>query len=555
MLLALTGVIAALMGGAVDWTGVLDRAEGASIDARFALRGAERPGPVAVVGIDVSTVRDPRLPRWPWPRSLQGRLIRDVRALHPRLIVYDVEVVQPTSRKQDLSLYASVSAARPVVMVSSLVGPGGSTPIFGGSRNLAEAGGVPAYPQFPAAPGGEVRRLSPGFDGLASVAVVAARAVGRRVRLASGAEPLIDFPGGAGTVPEVPAVDVLHRRADADRLRGRIVVVGATDPTLQDVHATAAGGGSRLSGPELEADAISTALAGFPLRAAPGWVDALLVLVSAFLAPVLAARRTAGVGVAGALAWLCAGAGIAALAFGDGTVLQLMPPLSATVVSGAGVVLVDLFTVRRQRAALIATFERYVPRDHVGRVVAAAEAGGGLPEQLEATVMFCDLRGYTGFAEGLAPDALLAALNRYLGQVSDAVMDNGGSVVTFLGDGVMSVFGAPLPSERHAEQALAAGLRVVELVGADRVGVGIATGMVISGTVGSGRRMEYAAIGDTTNVAARVQALTREVGRPILLTDATRRRLGEATGLECLGEHALRGRAAPLTLWSPMSRT
>ncbi len=551
VLLTATAGFAALLGGVVAWTGVLQRAEGASLDARFALLGTQRPGPVSVVGIDNATLSDPGLPRWPWPRSLQGRLIRDVHALHPRLIVYDVEVIQPTTQRQDLSLYAAVSASRPVVMVSSRVGPGGATPIFGGNRNLMAAGGLAAYPQFPVAPGGEVRRLSAGFNGLPSVAVVAARAVGRRLRLAGDADPLIDFPGGAGTVPEVSAVDVLDHRPDARRLRGRIVVIGTTDPNLLDVHATAAGGGSLLSGPELEADAISTALAGFPLRPAPGWLDALLVLVSALVAPALAAWRTAAIGVVGAFAWLCAGAGLTALAFAGGTVLAVFAPLTATVVSGAGVVLVDLLTVRRERAALIATFERYVPSDHVGRVVAAVESDAGLPEQLEATVMFCDLRGYTAFAEGRPPEELLAALNRYLADVSDAVMDHGGSVVTFLGDGVMAVFGAPLPTEHHADQALAAARVVVQAVGADRVGVGIATGTVISGTVGSGRRLEYAAIGDTTNVAARVQTLTREVGRPILLTSATRDKLTGVDDLDCLGAFKLRGRGAELTLFAP----
>lgn len=179
--------------------------------------------------------------------------------------------------------------------------------------------------------------------------------------------------------------------------------------------------------------------------------------------------------------------------------------------------------------------------------------GAGLAEELDATVMFCDLRGYTGLAEHLGPTELLATLNRYLGEVSDAVMDRGGSVVTFLGDGVMAVFGAPLPSADHAGRALAAAHAVVSAVGADRVGVGLATGPIVSGTVGSGRRLEYAAVGDTTNVAARVHALTRELPRPILLTAATRAQLPEPEGatLEELGAIAVRGREASLELWAP----
>jgi adenylate cyclase len=553
VLLAATAAIAALAGGVADWTGVLGRAEGASIDTRFAIRGTESPGAVGVVGIDERTLMAPGIPAWPWPRGLQARLIRAVHALHPRLIVYDIQITEPAP--QTISLYDAVSASRPVVMVTTEVAPGGQTRIFGGNQNLAPIGALPAWAQFPSATEGEVRRLPTGFRGLDSVALVAARAVGRPARIRPGATPLIDFPGGSGTVREVPAIDILRRTAPPGALRGKIVVVGLVAQAFGDVHATAAGGGSQLSGPELEADAITTALSGFPLHGAPGWLDAALVLVSALLAPVLALWRSASLGTVAALAWLVAGGVIAQLAFDGGTVLELMPALAATLISGVGVNIVDLATVRRQRSQLIATFERYVPRDHVGRVVARAEPEAGLAaEQLEATVMFCDLKGYTGFAEHLDPDELLQTLNRYLGQVSDAVMDHGGSVVTFLGDGVMAVFGAPLASDDHASQALAAARTVVAAVGADRVGVGLASGSVVSGTVGSGRRMEYAAIGDTTNVAARVQALTRELHRPILLTDRTHDLLtGTDNGqdLEPLGEFTLRGRLQPLTLWGP----
>jgi len=241
-----------------------------------------------------------------------------------------------------------------------------------------------------------------------------------------------------------------------------------------------------------------------------------------------------------------------------------MPVLAATLTGTAGAVVADLATVRRERAQLRRTFERFVPPEHVGRVVDRAEGGAGLGDELDATVLFCDLRGFTTFAEGHAPDAVLTALNRYLQRVSDAVMDHGGTVVSFLGDGVMAVFGAPLESKDHAVQALAAAQAIVSSGEADRVagalpasgspgavvGVGLASGAVLSGTVGSGRRMEYAAIGDTTNVAARVQELTKELGHNILMTDATRARLSEDANVRRVGERRLRGREAPTVLWT-----
>ncbi len=255
------------------------------------------------------------------------------------------------------------------------------------------------------------------------------------------------------------------------------------------------------------------------------------------------------VGVWVAFGWMCLLAVIAQLAFDGGMVLALMAPLSAAFVSGIGVGVVDLTTVRRERAMLVATFARYVPSDHVKRLAERAEQEEGFADELDATVMFCDLRGFTAVAERLSPRELLAELNTYLERVSDAVMDQGGSVVTFLGDGVMAVFGAPLPDPDHATRALAAARAVVAAVGADRVGVGLASGPVVSGTVGRGRRLEYAAIGDTTNVAARVQALTRELERPILLTETTAARLLDPEEVERLGEFRLRGREEPVVVF------
>jgi adenylate cyclase len=375
---------------------------------------------------------------------------------------------------------------------------------------------------------------------------------GRHVALAPGRTAFIDFPGGPGTVPEIPAVTVLHRTSPTAALRGRIVVIGVTAASIGDQHSVAAGGGALMSGPELEADAILTAIANFPLRPAPAWLEGLLIALSATLVPAIALQRSASLASVAAFAWLIVGAAVAQFAFDDGAVVEVIAPLCAVIVSTAGVNAVDLVTVRRGRARLEATFARYVPAEHARRIADLVESGRGLADELEATVMFCDLRGWTGIAERTAPAALLSELNRYLGQVSDAVMDHGGSVVTFLGDGVMAVFGAPLPSDDHAERALAAAREILGAVGRDRIGIGLATGPVVSGTVGSGRRLEYAAIGDTTNVAARVQSMTRAIGRPLLLTAATYERLPDAerARLEYAGTHPVRGRDAGLELWT-----
>ncbi|HEY3771611.1 MAG TPA: CHASE2 domain-containing protein [Solirubrobacteraceae bacterium] len=373
----------------IQVTGVLDRAEGATLDVRFALRGARPAGQVAVVGIDTRTLAAAGIPRWPWPRRLQGELLRDVHSDGARLIVYDVQVTEPTAPAEDLALYHAVADARPVVMVTAEVGTHGATRILGGNANLRRIGALPAWDQFPVAADGEIRRFAPGYNGLNAVAVVVARALGHRVRLAPSARPLIDFPGGPGTVREVPAIALLHHTAPASDLRGRVVVIGATAPSIGDQHAVAADGGTFMSGPELQSDAILSALERFPLGDAPLGLGLALIVFSAALVGAMTAWRSAGVGALAGLVWCGVGALGVQLAFDGGTVIGVLPPLCAVAFAIVGAGLVDLATVRRERTLLQATFARYVPPDHVKRVATLVESGSGLAEQLETTMVRC----------------------------------------------------------------------------------------------------------------------------------------------------------------------
>ena len=171
-----------------------------------------------------------------------------------------------------------------------------------------------------------------------------------------------------------------------------------------------------------------------------------------------------------------------------------------------------------QRRHLRDVFTRFLPEAVVDEVMAE----GGVPnigaQRQTATVMFNDLRGFTAFAETQEPELVIEVLNRYLGLMGDAVLDHGGTLVTYLGDGMMSVFGAPIGLDDHADRAIAAArlmsgprlaalnewLQDAGLPHAFRMGVGIHSGTLMSGNVGSERRLEYTVIGDTVNVASRL---------------------------------------------------
>jgi adenylate cyclase len=215
-----------------------------------------------------------------------------------------------------------------------------------------------------------------------------------------------------------------------------------------------------------------------------------------------------------------------------------------------------------KREALVRDlFSQYVSPE-VARMAIAQE--GGLEGQvIECTVLFVDIRRFTGLAEVLPPARLIGTLNRYFERMLVVVENEGGIVNKFGGDSLLAVFGSPLnPYPDHAERAVRAalGMQVAlaefnrEQAAAEmpelRVGFGLATGELVAGNVGSNRKLEYTVIGDPVNLAARLQELTPELGTDILMSADTARRAASVARLRSLGEIEIRGRAERVEVFS-----
>jgi adenylate cyclase len=208
-----------------------------------------------------------------------------------------------------------------------------------------------------------------------------------------------------------------------------------------------------------------------------------------------------------------------------------------------------------ERQRLQAAFGSYVDPALAARLL---EQGDDVftGERREVTVMFVDVRDFTPFAEANTAEDAVARLNALLDIVVPAVVDAGGHVNKFLGDGALAVFGAPNDLTDHADAALSAAqsilCRVAERFGGElRIGIGVNTGLVIAGTIGGGGRLEFTLIGDTTNVAARVEQLTKTTGDAILLTKTTVDAMRSSPpGLIDRGPHALKGKSAEMQLFT-----
>jgi CHASE2 domain-containing sensor protein len=348
--IVIAGLVAAGAAGAADLTRLLPGLEQDSIAQRFESRGKGSAEGVLLVAIDDKTFADERL-QWPFPRRKHAQAIDRLRAARARAIVYDVQFTEPTNPRDDAALAAAVGRAGNVVLATAETDEHGRTNVLGGDENLRRLHARVAASNLPAGPGGALQRFEPTSGGLGTMAVVTADLVGRAPPRSAfeSAGAWIDFRGPPGTIDTVSFSDLIHGRVDPARVRGRIVVVGATAPTLQDVHPTPTSGQLLMAGPEIEANAIWTAIHGLPLRSVPRWMDLLLIFGLGLL-PALASLRlrallAALLAPAVALAYLLA----AQLVFDSGWVVPVAAPIAALALGTLGTIAAGYLAESRQR--------------------------------------------------------------------------------------------------------------------------------------------------------------------------------------------------------------
>jgi adenylate cyclase len=543
-----------------------------TVDTRFSVRGSQgAPKDVVVVAIDDVSFGELKQ-RWPFPRRLHAKAVDRLREAGAKVVAYDVQFTEPSEDPEDDNrLIEAVGRAGNVLLATTEIDRDGSTGVLGGDDVLKEFDGEAASGQFPNDPGGVLRRMGHDDFGLKTLGVRAAeRFTGRKVDKGEfdveGDTAWVDYAGPPRTLKTVSFSRLVNGKVPAASLRGKIVVVGPVAPSLQDVHPTSSSGEDLMAGAEIQANAAATALDGFPLDQVPGGVDVLLIGLLGLVGPVVAMSfgplRAALVGVLGAALF----AGAVQLAFNGGEVVSFVYPVASLVLGVVGALGVSVAVGAFERERVRDLFSRFVPEAVVGEVLANADEDlrlGGTKRVV--TVLFSDVRGFTTFSETRAPDEVIEVLNRYLTVMSDVVDKHQGALISYMGDGIMAVFGAPMDQPDHADRALAAGREMVGSALEDfnqevrdaglhdgfRIGVGLNSGPVMAGNVGSERRMEYTTIGDATNTASRLEGMTKNSGWSLFMADSTKEMLTESVeDLVHVDDFDVRGREAKITVWS-----
>jgi CHASE2 domain-containing sensor protein len=353
--------VAAAAAVAACASGALGGLESASVDARYRLAHAAPGQGIVIVAIDDASIQ--RLGAWPFRRRLHAEAVQRLHAAGARAIVYDVQFTEPSPRPaDDLALYRALGQAGGGVLATSTSDAQGRTEVLGGDALLARIHSRAAAANFDTE-NGLIRTYPAAVGKLPSLAATVAARLGHPLPPSAfdrDGDAWIDF---RGAFPTVSFADLVAGRVPRSAIAGRIAIVGATAPTLQDRHATPTSGNDTMSGPEVQANAIWTALHGNPLHDAPGWLLPLTVLLAALAAPALTLRLRPPAVLAATALLAAAGALAAQLAFAHGTVAVVSTPALALAIGALGAFLSGYareVSGRRRAAAYGRELERKV---------------------------------------------------------------------------------------------------------------------------------------------------------------------------------------------------
>jgi adenylate cyclase len=287
---------------------------------------------------------------------------------------------------------------------------------------------------------------------------------------------------------------------------------------------------------------------------------------------MVSAAGAAAVGVTGAFVtpWVLAavaltiGAALIAAsvqAFASGLWMPLVQPLVAIALAFVGQLAWQYFVEGREKRQIKKLFSRYVPRDVYDQLIADPSRAALGGSRRAMTVLFSDVRGFTSMSEKATPEEVVGQLNEYFSRMVQVLFEHRGTLDKFVGDMVMGLFGAPLDDVDHADHAVQAALAMTRALGdlnqawqaAGRpvldIGIGISTGEMVAGNIGSDTIMSYTVIGDTVNLGARLESLNKDYGTRIIISEATKAALKGRYDMRPLGEVVVKGKSRPVAIY------
>ena len=561
--------------------------------------------PITIVGIDEASATQLGQ-RWPYPRDLHARLITNLKAAGAAVIAFDVQFSEPGTPEEDTRFAEAIAAAGNVVLASKFeYHETSSTRVFmrmDPITALTSAGASVGLTDMALANDQVPRRMATGTDAFWRVAVRKLVEVMPEAGITEPAVPegaMIRYLGPRNTFPVVSYYQVINGEPDALALMdGALVLVGREAGATTEINVAQAdvfptpftlSTGLLSSGVEIHATQVENALLGILIEPASRGQNLLFATVALLLVlpwtvwwhPL---RSTAGVlaciGITGGAALLlfdrgfcdngnwwslfstdCRANGGVQRQIWVSCAAPMAGMLAAFLGTGSG----SFLTERRHAARIRSAFSLYVSGDVVQQMISHPEKlrlGG---ERREISVMFSDLSGFTEFSEKLDPDNVALVVNTYLNAMTQVIMRNGGTVDKFIGDAVMAFWGAPVDDAQHARHCMQAALEMQQAMeglqprfaelGAEGLSlrIGLNTGTAIVGNMGSDQRFDYTALGDTVNLASRLEGANKAYGTPILAAGAIEQEVRGIVPMRQVDRVRVKGKERHVDVFTPCS--
>ncbi len=376
---------------------------------------------------------------------------------------------------------------------------------------------------------------------------------------------LTPFRGPQLSYKYVSATDVLHGRLPVDSLRGAIVLVGTTAAGLYDLRSTPVA--TVYPGVEMHANLIAGMLDGTFKQSPPYAVaiEALMLLLVGLVLSFLLPRLNPLLSLVVVVSALALVLGLNLYVWSQRIVWPLASPMLLVVFIFGINMTYGFFIERRAKKQITGLFGQYIPPELVDEMSEDPESIKMEGESRELTVLFSDVRSFTTISEGLDPQALSQLMNEYLTPMTRAIHKHRGTIDKYMGDAIMAFWGAPLHDKNHVDNALAAAMEMMSLLkklGPEfrakgwpelRIGVGLNTGPMSVGNMGSEFRRAYTVLGDAVNLGSRLESLTKEYGVDIMVGETT---MQKATNMlfRQLDRVRVKGKDEPVSIYEPMGR-
>lgn len=555
---------------------------------------------IVIVEIDESSLTrmNEKAGSWPWPRSVHGELIEGIRQQKPKAIVFDIWFAEKDKfRLQSDVDFNRVLSETPNVYLPMLrldekddqagtrvadLAPAlwgkdsKSTPVPGDPaakaslllpRAVDEANWRIGLINFIKDDDGVGRRYYVNYPlagwSIPSLPVRVAQDLGYPIPKQESI--MLNWRGIKSSFPRISYGDLYHNiKSDkkwrvADELHDKIVIIGATADGLYDIRPTPLD--SVYPGTKILATAIDNLKNQRAMTVAPQLL--LVGLTAALVLALYFTFRFYRSAVKNSLVLLFVATTLVTLSFillAHQYLLPVFSPIAFAIQFYLGSTFIDYLRERNDKENAVKMFSRFVNPHVVKELIASGGLSRG-GERREVTLLFSDIRGFTSLSESRPPEELVKLLNNYFSMQVEVIFKHGGSLDKFIGDAIMAFWGAPLDDANQAEHAITAALEMYEQVQVFRaemgeigkgfdVGIGLHTGPAVVGLIGAEQRREYTAIGDTVNLASRIEGLTKGLA-PILVSEDTMNQCPDAFIFIDRGSHPVKGRVQDVRLFEP----